>query len=453
MVRNGEKMRLGFSLAANGTHKGGWRHPDAHPAAALDIELWRHLARTAEEAKFHYIFFADGAAVRTEARDIEALSFHGRIEQFEPLTLIAALSAVTEKIGFIATASTSYNFPYTIARKYASLDYLSHGRVGWNVVTGWSEAEAKNFGRDTHYDHADRYEMAEEFVDVVRGLWDSWEDDAFVRNKESGRYFNPDKLHLLNHVGKHYKVKGPLNIARPPQGYPVIAQAGQSDPGQEMGARTADIVYTAQTTLEGCRAFYNSLKGRLPKYGRSADSLIVMPGVLPIIGETMEEAKAKRAKFNELLHPEVGLAEISRMFGDLTGCDLDGPPPPMKSNINSVKSLAAVWNKRIQEENLTIRQLYESVAMVSGHWLLVGTPQTIADSMESWFQAQACDGFSIMLPYMPKPMHEFIDLVLPELRRRNLFQTEYTGDTLRQRLGLPRPENMFAPGDRLQTAS
>ncbi|SOE92644.1 alkanesulfonate monooxygenase [Burkholderia sp. D7] len=440
-----KKLKLGLSLAANGTHKAGWRLPAAAVGAAVDPALWKEVARRAEQAKIHFIFLADGAAVRTEASSDEELSYNGRIDQFEPLTLLSALSSVTERIGLIATASTTYNEPYTVARKYASLDILSGGRAGWNVVTSWSEAEAHNFNRDQHLEHSFRYRRAEEFVDVVLGLWDSWEDDAFVRNKESGIYFDPKKMHTLNHRGEFFSVAGPLNIVRAPQGYPVIAQAGSSEPGQELAARTADLVYTAQQTLQDAKKFYGSLKGRLSKYGRSPDSVVIMPGVLAIVGKTESEAKEKYDELQSLIHPKIGMAMLTHIFGDLSQFPLDGPLPPLPADPNNVsRSIRQAWIERAARDNMTIRQLYQAIAVAAGHRLVIGTAASVADQLEEWFVNDACDGFNFMAPSMPNGVYDILDTVIPELQRRGLFHTEYEGQNLRESLGLPRPANVHA---------
>jgi N-acetyl-S-(2-succino)cysteine monooxygenase len=402
------------------------------------------LAQTAERAKFDMAFLADGVAVRRD-HNLESLSRSGQLVHFEPLTLLSALSAVTEHIGLVATASTTYNEPYHIARKFASLDYLSGGRAGWNVVTSASEAEAKNFNRDKHMEHALRYERAREFLQVVTGLWDSWDDDAFIRDKETGLYFEPAKLHVLNHKGKHFSVKGPLNVARPPQGYPVIVQAGASEDGQDFAAQTAEVIFTAQQTLEEAQAFYAGIKGRLAKYGRSPDHLKIMPGVFPVIGHTEKEAKEKYDQLQNLIHPSVGLALLSGNIGgfDLTSYPLDGPLPELpETNLN--KSRQKLVTDLARRENLTIRQLYQAIAGARGHWTIWGTPEQIADRLEEWFVNDAADGFNLMPPYLPGGLDEFVDLVLPILRQRGLFRTEYEGRTLRENLGLLRPVNQFS---------
>jgi len=390
------------------------------------------------------IFFADGVAVRERGKGTQAWS-RSAVVHFEPLTLLSALSVVTERIGLTATVSTTYNEPFHLARKFASLDYLSGGRAGWNLVTSATEAEAKNFSREKHMEHTQRYERAKEFVDVVTKLWDSWEDDAFLRDKESGVYFDPDKLHVPNHKGEHFSVRGPLNVARPLQGYPVIIQAGSSEDGQNLAAQTAEVVFTAQQTLAEAQAFYSGLKGRLAKYGRSPDHLKIMPGVFPVIGKTEQEAKDKYEQLQELIHPTVGLGLLSGLVGgvDLSGYPVDGPVPELpdtelaKSRLKLVTDLA-------KRENLTIRQLYLAIAGARGHRTIWGTPQQIADQLEEWFVNGGADGFNIMPPWLPGGLDEFVDLVIPELQRRGLFRTEYEGRTLRENLGLPRPANQFS---------
>ena len=434
------QMKLGLNIVANGAHAAGWRMPGAQVNAALDIRLWKRMAQAAERARFHFMFWADGIAVRHSARDEDELSFNARIDVYEPLTLIGALAAVTERIGFIASASTTYNEPYHVARKFASLDHISEGRVGWNVVTSWSEQEAYNFGRDAHMEHDLRYRRAEEFVDVVFGLWDSWEDDAFIRDQASGRYFDPAKLHTLNHKGEIFSVKGPLNVARPLQGYPVIAQAGSSGPGQDLGARIADLIYTAQKTREDAVAFYRSVKAHGAAAGRDPDSMLVMPGILPVMGRTRQEAQDRYEQMQDRVHARLGLPMLAETFGDLSSLDPDAPLPPPLERSNAVKSGHETLAKLGRQDGMTIRKLYQVMAGASGHNFVVGTPAEIADLMEDWFTARACDGFNIMPAFMPVPAIEAFDWLVPELQRRGLFQTEYQGDgTLRGSLGLARP--------------
>ncbi|MET3857474.1 LLM class flavin-dependent oxidoreductase [Rhizobium sp. OAE497] len=436
------QLRLGAFLYPTGHHIAAWRHPDAQADAGSNFAHYVELAQLAERGKFDLIFMADG--VGTRGTDIEALSRTATryVAQFEPITLLSALAAVTRNIGFVATASTSYNEPYHIARKFASLDHISGGRAGWNLVTSSSEHEAHNFGRDEHYAHGERYERAEEFADVVTGLWDTWEEGAFPRDKQSGLYFDPDKQHVLNHKGKFFKVRGPLNVARSPQGHPVLVQAGSSEPGKELAARTAEVVFTAHQTFEDARAFYTDLKGRLRKYGRHADDLKVMPGIFPVVGLTIAEAEEKFEQIQELIHPVVGLALLSGMTGgvDLSAYPLDGPVPALPET-NASKSRQRLLLDLAHRENLTIRQLYLRIAGARGHRQIVGTPAQIADEMQHWFTGGAADGFNIMPPHLPVGLRDFVDLVLPELRRRGLFRNEYEGTTLRQNLGLRTPQH------------
>lgn len=418
----------------------------------MDIAAWREVVNAAERGCIHFIFLADGAGVRVQG-DAEELSYSAKIDQLEPFTLLSSLATTSEKMGFVSTASTSYNQPFTLARIFASLDHISGGRIGWNVVTSWSETEAQNFNLDKPIAHADRYRRANEFVDVVKGLWDSWHDDAFVRDKEQGRYFNPQGLNVLNHRGEFFSCRGPLNIPRPVQGYPVIAQAGGSVPGMELAARTADIVYTAQSSLTEAKRYYDELKGRLGKYGRNSDSLLIFPGLMPIIGRTQQEADEKLERLQNLLHPVTGLTYLRGLFGDLSSYPLDGPLPDLPPIPNVVESTREVWLQRARRDNLTIRQLYQAVAIASGHKVVVGTAQVIADVMQEWHEAGACDGFAVMAAAMPTEVFEFVDLVVPELQKRGLFRKDYEGRTLRENLGLVRPDNQFAQSTRASRQS
>lgn len=442
MSKRSDQLKLGAFLYPTGHHIAAWRHPHAQADAGSNFAHYSELARIAEAAKFDLIFMADG--VGTRGSDAEALSRTAirYVAQFEPLTLLSALAALTSRIGFVATASTTYNEPYHIARKFASLDHISGGRAGWNLVTSATQDEALNFNRDHHLAHAERYERAEEFADVVRGLWDTWEADAFLRDKQSGRYYDPAKQHLLNHRGKHFKVRGPLNVARAPQGHPVIVQAGSSDPGKELAARTAEVIFTAHQKVEDARAFFSDVKGRLSRYGRSPDDLKIMPGIFPVIGQTESEAKEKFEQIQELIHPTVGLSLLSGMAGDidLSKYPLDGPLPEV-TETNGSKSRQKLMVDLARSENLTIRQLYLRVAGARGHWQVIGTAKQIADQMEEWFTTGAADGFNVMPPHLPVGLTEFAQHVIPELRRRKLFRTEYEGTTLRSHLGLREPQH------------
>ncbi|MCC5638792.1 LLM class flavin-dependent oxidoreductase [Nostoc sp. CHAB 5844] len=445
MSNKHRQIKLGAFLSSSGHHLASWRHPNAQADSGLNIQHFKRLAQTAERGKFDMIFFADGVAVRDRGQGTEVLSRNGKLVHFEPLTLLSALSVVTERIGLTATVSTTYNEPYHLARKFASLDYLSGGRAGWNLVTSATESEALNFNREKHMEHTLRYERAREFVDVVTKLWDSWEDDAFLRDQESGIYFDSDKLHIPNHKGEHFSVRGPLNVARPIQGYPVIIQAGSSEDGKNLAAQTAEVIFTAQQTLEEAQAFYADVKGRLAQYGRSPDHLKIMPGVFPVIGRTEQEAKDKFEQIQELIDPVVGLNLLGGMIGgfDLSGYPLDGPLPELPET-NGGKSRQKLLIDLARRENLTIRQLYLSIAGARGHRQILGTPEQIADQLEDWFVNGGADGFNIMPPWLPGGLDEFVDLVIPELQRRGLFRTEYEGWTLRDHLGLPRPVNQFS---------
>jgi FMN-dependent oxidoreductase (nitrilotriacetate monooxygenase family) len=436
------QMSLGAFLMETGHHIAAWRHPDTHAAGGLDFAHYAELARVAERAKFDAIFFADSVSVRDT--HLPSLSRTARADHFEPLTLLSALSVVTERIGLIATVSTSFNEPYNVARKFASLDHLSGGRSGWNLVTSSTETEAHNFSRDQHLDHAVRYERAKEFYDVVAGLWDSWEDDAFVRDKASGIYFDADKLHVLGHRGKHFSVRGPLNVARSPQGWPVVVQAGASEAGRELAAQTAEVIFVAHQTLGEAQQFYRDVKGRLARYGRAPEHLKIMPGIFPVIGRTQQEARDKFHALQELIDPAVGLALLSKMSGgiDLSQYPLDGPVPELPET-NGGKSRQRLLLDLARRDNLTIRDLYLRIAGARGHQQVIGTPQTIADQLQQWFEEEGADGFNIMSPWLPGGLSEFADTVVPELQRRGLFRTEYTGRTLREHLGLPRPVNRY----------
>ena len=383
-----------------------------------------------------------GIAVRHSARDDDELSYNPRIDVFEPLTLIGrAFRGHRTCWDSLASASTTYNDPYHVARKFG-LARPTSARAGWGgtSVTSWSEQEAHNFGRDSHMEHGLRYRRAEEFVDVVFGLWDSWEDDAFIRDKASGRYFDPAKLHTLNHRGETFSVKGPLNVARPLQGYPVIAQAGSSGPGQDLGARIADLIYTAQKTKEDACAFYSSVKAHGVAAGRDPDSMLVMPGILPIMGRTRQDAQDRFDQLQNLVHPRVGLPQLIDTFGDLTDLDPDGPLPPPLDRHNAVKSAHEKLAKMGAQPGMTIRKLYQIMSGASGHNVVVGTAADVADLMEDWFTGRGCDGFNIMPAFMPDPAIEAFEWLVPELQRRGLFQTEYQGDgTMRGSLGLARP--------------
>ncbi|WP_336488527.1 LLM class flavin-dependent oxidoreductase [Methylobacterium nigriterrae] len=441
MPRRSERLHLGAFLYPGGHHVAAWRHPSSQADAGVNPAHYRQLARTAEAAHFDLIFLADGVSIRGD--DIEALSRTAirYVGQFEPLTLLAHLAAVTERIGLVATASTTYNEPFHVARKFASLDHLSGGRAGWNLVTSADPREAWNFSRESHLAHAKRYARAEEFVDVVRGLWDSYADDAFLRDRASGRFFDPDRLHLLAHEGEHFSVRGPLNVPRPPQGHPVVVQAGSSEAGKALAARTAEVIFTAQATLEDAVAFYGDVKGRLERLGRDPASLKIMPGAFPVIGRTEAEAQDKFGALQELIHPVVGRSLLEQLTGaDLSGYPDEAPLPDLPET-DGGKRRQDLFVGLSRREGLSIRETYLRAATARGHWTLVGTPERIADALQERFEAYGADGFNIMPPTLPGGLDDFVTLVIPELQRRGLFRTGYAGTTLRDHLGLERPEH------------
>jgi N-acetyl-S-(2-succino)cysteine monooxygenase len=437
------QMKLGAFFHPTGHHIASWRYPDAYAGAAVDFAHYTQLAQTAERGKFDLLFLADSPAMRNwpPERQSRVATY---IAGFEPITLLSALAAVTEHIGLVATATTTYNEPLHIARKFASLDHISGGRAGWNLVTSTNPKEALNFSKEAHLAHDDRYERAREFAQIVRGLWDSWDEDAFVRNKASGRYFDLERLHVLDHKGEHFSVRGPLNVPRPPQGHPVIVQAGSSDVGKELAAEIAEVVFTAHQTLENAKKFYDDLKGRLAKHGRTADDIKVMPGVSPVIGRTQEEADEKFAKLQSLVHPEIGLALLGELLGniDLSPYPLDGALPEIVKS-DSSQHVLKMFTDMAKKEQLTIRELYLRI-VVRGHWIIRGTPQTIADHLEDWFTNGGCDGYNVMPPYLPGALDDFVEHVVPELQRRGIFRKEYEGKTLRENLGLRRPASRYA---------
>ncbi len=424
------QIHLGLFLQGAGHHVSGWRHPKAE-AGSENFDLLRRVSQIAEQAKFDMVFLADGLTSGVDAHP-------STIARFEPLTLLAALALVTEKIGLAATSSTTYGEPYHTARAFSSIDHLSHGRAAWNIVTTSYARTANNFSK-SHPEHDERYAVAGEFVDVVRGLWDSWDDDAFIKNKETGVYADPSKVHLLDHKGKYYSVKGPLNIPRSPQGHPVLIQAGSSGPGQDLAARTADVVFTAQQSLAEAQAFYKSLKGRVEKAGRHADDVAVMPGFLPVIGRTSKEAADKLAELDQWTDLKSAMPLLEERIGhSLADYDPDGPLPDLPIS-DQLRSRAELLTALARRENLTIRQLALRVAAGRGHHIVLGTPVEIADRMQEWFDGRAADGFNVMPPFFPEGLEDFTQLVVPILQERGLFRTEYSGSTLRDHLGLVRP--------------
>lgn len=433
------QMHLGAFFFGVGHHLAAWRHPEVDPGAASRIASLREWARIAEAAKFDAIFFADNVGLPGPPDAVVAKN--ALWYPLDPMLTLAALSQATERIGLVATVSSTYLPPYHLARKYATLDQLSEGRSGWNLVTSGSDFEARSFGLDQQIAHADRYARAREYVQVVKGLWDTWEDDAFVHDKEGNRFFAPAGLHRVAHEGAHYKVHGGLQTPRAPQGYPVLVQAGSSGDGQDLAAASAEVVFTAQQTAEDARAFYSGLKTRLPAYGRTADQLKILPGISPFVGRTRQEAQDKFEQLQGLIDPVLGVGLLSTFLGnvDLSGYAVDDPFPQDLPVTEGWKSRQELFSRLAQRDGLSIRQLYEKVAGARGHWTMVGTATDIADQLEHWFGTGAADGFNVLAPTLPHGLKDFADLVIPELQRRGLFRTEYTGRTLRDHLGLARP--------------
>lgn len=435
------QLHLNAFLMNAGHHDAAWRHPRTQPERVTDLRYFQHLAQTAERGRLDSVFLADGLALWGKVR-------HNALGGFEPLTLLSALAAVTEHVGLIATVSTTFNEPFHTARKFASLDHISGGRAGWNIVTSGTVNEARNFGQDEHLEHALRYERAREFVEVATKLWDSWEDDAILLDRERGVYADTDKVREINHHGEYFGVRGPLNVPRSPQGYPLLVQAGSSEDGKEFAAQYAEAVFTAQQTLADGQGFYRDLKSRLARYGRTGDQLLVLPGIAPVIGSTEVEALSLERELTELQVPEYGLAQLSGMLGtDLTGLPLDGPLPelPEERDINGNKSRFTLVAELARRDGLTLRELIARLGGGRGHRVVAGTPEQIADEIEEWFTEGAADGFNIMPPHLPGGLEDFVDHVVPILQRRGLFRTEYTGRTLRENYGLARPANRLAP--------
>ena len=435
------QLRLGAFMRPVSIHTSAWRYPGAYPDANFNFAHLKRFVQTLERGKFDAFFMADHLAVMN--MPMAALKRSATVTSFDPLTLLPALAAVTEHIGLIATASTTYNEPYHVARKFASLDHISGGRAGWNLVTSANPHEAMNFGRDEHMEHGERYHRAREFFDVVTGLWDSWADDAFIRDVESGIYFDPEKLHVLNHEGEHLKVRGPLNVARPIQGWPVIVQAGASEAGRQIAAETAEAVFTGVNTIADARSFYADVKSRMANLGRERDHLKILPGAFVIVGDSVAEARAKKKKLDSLVHPDSGIASLSVRLGhDVSSFNLDGPLPEIPES-NASKSGQQKLIEMARREKMTVRELAQYVGGAFGTLEMIGTPETIADQMEEWLETEACDGFNVMFPYLPAGLDDVVDRVVPELQRRGLFRRDYEGKTLRENLGLPRPQNRF----------
>jgi FMN-dependent oxidoreductase (nitrilotriacetate monooxygenase family) len=434
------QLRLGAFMRPVGIHTAWWRYPGAYPDANFNLQHLIRFAQKLEQGRFDAWFMADHLAVLN--MPMAALKRSATVTSFDPLTLLPALAMKTDHLGLIATASSTFEPAYMIARRFASLDHISGGRAGWNLVTTSNPDAALNFGLTEHMEHGERYRRAREFYDVVTGLWDSWAEDAFVRDVEEGIYFDPDRMHVLDHQGEFLSVRGPLNIARPIQGWPVIVQAGASDAGRQLAAETAEMVFASGGRLEDAQATYSDIKTRAKAAGRDPDHIKILPGCLVVVGDTEDEAKEKRALLDSRVHPDSGIASLSIALGhDASVFDLDGPLPDIPES-NASKSGRERVIARARRDNMTVRQLAQ-IAGSYGGLAMVGTPKMIADQMEEWLYGDACDGFNIMFPWVPGGLDEFVDRVVPELQRRGLFRREYEGTTLRENLGLPRPENRF----------
>ncbi|MGG3281171.1 LLM class flavin-dependent oxidoreductase [Paenibacillus solani] len=431
------QLKLGALLHGVGGGTSMWRHPDAQPDASVNFDLYKQWVQKAEEGKFDLIFIADGLYINEK-------SIPHFLNRFEPITILSALAAVSTNIGLVGTLSTSYSEPFTVARQFASLDKISGGRAGWNIVTSPLEGSALNYGKKEHPEHDKRYRIATEYLEVARGLWDSWEDDAFVRNKETGVFFDPEKMHALNHEGEFFSVKGPLNIARSKQGQPVIFQAGASEVGKNYASKEADAVFTGHEFVEVAAAFYQDVKARAAGFGRNPDDVLIFPGISPIIGSTPEEAERKYEEVASLVTIENALDYLGRFFEhhDFSQYPLDEPFPELGDlGKNSFQSGTDKIKRDAKEKGLTLRQVALQSATPRGGF--IGTPEQVADKIQAWFEAGAADGFMITAA-VPNGLKDFVDHVVPILQERGIYRTEYESDTLRGNLGLPVPENRYS---------
>ena len=440
MTDNRRKLHLNAFLMEAGHHEASWRLPGSNPRADFDLDHWIGLAQLAETAKFDSLFLADGPAIMGTGEFRPP-------GQLEPLTLLTALSQATGRIGLIATVSTTYNDPYNLARRLASVDHVSRGRCGWNIVTSAGADEAANFGLDDRPAHADRYARADEFLSVAKALWDSWEAEAVVGDKATGRYANPARIHQISHRGRYFRVGGPLNVERPPQGYPLLVQAGSSEDGKDFAARHAEAIFTAHQTYGRAREFYADIKARARMAGRDPDGVIVLPGIVPYIGSTEAEARALARQFDDLRVPEYGLLALARVLEREPGdFELDAPLPGSvlaRPRLEGTQSRADLIIEMAVRENLTVRQILSRLGGGRGHFELAGTPDQVADTIIEWFSGDAADGFNIMAPALPSGLRTFIEQVLPILRRAGLFREDYEGTTLREHYGLDVPPNQF----------
>ena len=439
-----QQLHLGAFMRPVGIHTAWWRYPGAFADANFNLDHLVRFIQTLERGRFDAFFMADHLAVLN--MPMAALKRSATATSFEPFTLLSALAMVTRRIGLVATASTTFDEPYHIARRFASLDHISGGRAGWNIVTTANPDAALNFGLTEHVDHDERYRRAREFHAVVTGLWDSWADDAWLRDQESGVFFDPDRLHVLDHKGEHLSVRGPLNIARPVQGWPVIVQAGASEAGRQLAAETAEVIFGSSRSIEDARRFYADIKARMQAIGRAPEQLKVLPAAMVIVGRTRDEALKKKARLDSLVHPDSGVPNLSMRLGvDASTFDLDAPLPdiPQSNASQSSRDALVALAKR---DHLTVRQLAQIVGGYGG-LEIIGTPGEVADTMHEWLETGASDGFNIAFHTVPSGLDEVVDLVVPELTRRGIYRAEYTGATLRDHLGLARPTNRFFSPD------
>lgn len=430
------KIRLGASVKGLGYHPSGWLDPDVPPDGGMSLPFYMDLARTLERGLFDILFLADHNAFWASDIPRGALGRAAGGADLEPITLLSALSAMTSHIGLVATVSTTLHQPYQLARQFGSLDHMSGGRAGWNVVTSSRDAEARNYGEEKILEKSLRYARAREALEVCDGLWDSWEEDAFPRDRTTGIFFDASKMHPINHRGKFFRVDGPLTQPRPPQGRPVIFQAGASEDGLDFAAAISDVIYGLQSNLEDAKAAYHSMKQRVQKFGRAPDDIKILPGLLAVVAETREEAHARLRQMQKELDPLVGLQRLGRHFGDLSKYDIDGPLPEEVKSISGI-SRSDLYLQQARRMNWSIRQLYENAVISDQHLEVVGSPSDVADVMEQWFTEGAADGFNILPAKSPRDIRAFVDLVVPELQRRGLFRTAYEAKTLRENLGLP----------------
>ncbi len=446
-MTNQRKMRLGSFFSGTGSNMASWRHPNAVPDGPINLEYYRGLTRKAEAAKLDFVFFGDGLYISEKSHPIF-------LNRFEPLTLLAALAMDTTHIGLAATLSTTYSDPFTVARQFASIDHISNGRAGWNIVTSPLEGSALNYNKPEHPEHDLRYRMAHEYLEVTKGLWDSWEDDAFIRNKETGEFIDPSKMHRLNYKGEFYSIQGPLNISRSKQGRPVLIQAGSSEAGKEFASRHADAVFTGQGSLKEAAQFYKDVKGRVAKHGRNPDEVLILPGCAPIVGRTQKEAEQKYQEISNLVVINDALNYLGRYFNDLdfTQFELDAPFPELgdfgrngwESTTDRIKQVA-------KEEHLTLRQV--ALGSTTPKHAFIGTPDQVADTMQAWFEAGAADGYMMNAAVLPDGFNDFVDYVVPILKERGLFRTEYEADTLHENLGLTIPANRYVTGPSEQAST